>query len=439
MTQRMLAVALCALLLGAKTSPDLSGVTKEQWRKDVKYFAEQLVKRHKNAFHFTTQEQFNRAIADLTAAIPDLESYQIVVRLMEITASIGDGHTGVHLPASFTLYPVALYWFGDELRVVAATTDAKEALGAKVVKIGGVPIEEVADRVKRVISRNENEWYELGTGAAHIARPEILQALGIVPSLQAATFTLENDDGKRFDLSLTPIELQPDMRAKMKSASATAPVSRQHPADALWFTLLPDGKTVYVNFRRYDTIERDCKALFKFLDANKATRLVIDLRQNGGGDFKEGRHSLVERVKRRPEINAKGHLYVLVGRRTFSAALANAVDFRKDTQAILVGEPIGERPNSYSENDEMTLPNSKLVISYSTRYYKFVDEDVPAVIPDVRIDPTWPDFKAGRDAALEWVLANVLSFRAPAEGPTIPAWTRSGSSSPQSRRSPRLR
>ena len=157
---------------------------------------------------------------------------------------------------------------------------------------------------------------------------------------------------------------------------------------------MPDGKTVYANFRRYDSLERDARALFDLVDESKATRLVIDLRQNGGGDFFKGRRSLVERIKRRPAINAKGHLYVLIGRKTFAAALANAVDFRKDTQAILVGEPIGERPNSYSENDEMTLPNSKLVVSYSTRYYRFVDEDVPAVLPDVRIDPTWPDFKA---------------------------------------------
>jgi hypothetical protein len=408
MTKRILAVVLCGLLLGVKgESPDPSGVTPEQWRKDLKYFAEQLVKRHKNAFHFTTKEQFERAIADLDKDIPELAPHQVVVRIMEITASIGDGHTGIHLPSSSN-YPVGLFWFGEELRVVAAAKGdetAKQALGAKVVKVNGLPIAEVRDRVKRVICPNENTWYEMNVSAAFIGRPEILHTLGVVPSTQSATFTFEGDDGKSFDLDLTPIKVQPGTAPVFTSASATMPVSRQHPTDALWFTLLPDGKTVYANFRRYDSLERDAKALFELVDSSKATRLVLDLRQNGGGDFFKGRHSLVERVKKRPAINTKGHFYVLVGRRTFSAAMANAVDFRKDTQAILVGEPIGERPNSYSENDEMTLPNSKLVISYSTRYYKFVDEDVPAVLPDVRIDPTWPDFKAGKDAALERALA----------------------------------
>ena len=66
------------------------------------------------------------------------------------------------------------------------------------------------------------------------------------------------------------------------------------------------------------------------------------------------------------------------------------------------GEPPGERPNSYSENDEMTLPNSRIVISYSTKYYQFLDEDVPAFLPDKRIDPQWDAFKAGRDPVMEW-------------------------------------
>jgi hypothetical protein len=123
-----------------------------------------------------------------------------------------------------------------------------------------------------------------------------------------------------------------------------------------------------------------------------------------GGDFLEGRKHVIRPVKQRAALNQKGRLFVIVGRRTYSAALANAVDFRKDTNAILVGEPIGERPNSYSENDELTLPNSRLVVSYSTRYYKFVDEDVPAVLPDVRIDPSWPDWRAGRDPVMDWIL-----------------------------------
>jgi hypothetical protein len=44
------------------------------------------------------------------------------------------------------------------------------------------------------------------------------------------------------------------------------------------------------------------------------------------------------------------------------------------------------------------------VVSYSTKYYKFLDEDAPAVLPDQRIDPNWPDWLAGRDPVMDWIL-----------------------------------
>jgi len=53
----------------------------------------------------------------------------------------------------------------------------------------------------------------------------------------------------------------------------------------------------------------------------------------------------------------------------------------------------------------MKLPNSGLVVPYSTKYYKFLDEDAPAVMPDKRIDPNWADYKAGRDPVMDWILS----------------------------------
>jgi C-terminal processing protease CtpA/Prc len=160
-----------------------------------------------------------------------------------------------------------------------------------------------------------------------------------------------------------------------------------------------------VSFRAYNSLSENTKKLFQLVDANPTKKLVIDMRQNTGGDYTKVREYLIPAIKQHSSINQKGRLFVIVGRRTFSAAMNSAVDLRKETNAILVGEPIGERPNSYQENDEMKLPNSGVIISYSTKYYKFSDEDVPAVMPDKRIDPTWIDYKDGRDAVMEWILS----------------------------------
>lgn len=95
---------------------------------------------------------------------------------------------------------------------------------------------------------------------------------------------------------------------------------------------------------------------------------------------------------------------MITGRRTFSAAMVNAIDLRNLLGATLVGEPPGEKPNSYQENDEMVLPRSKIVISYSTRYYTFLEPDADAVMPDQLIAPTFEAFRDRRDEPLEWVL-----------------------------------
>jgi len=69
-----------------------------------------------------------------------------------------------------------------------------------------------------------------------------------------------------------------------------------------------------------------------------------------------------------------------------------------------VGRTIGEKPNSYSEPREFTLPNSHWTVRYSTRYYKFVESGENIIRPDQEIKSSWEDYVAGRDLVLEWVL-----------------------------------
>jgi hypothetical protein len=401
--------AALVVCLGGRSLPAAAGA--DQWRDDLRYFAKELPKRHKNLYHAMTREQFERAVADLDAAIPSLQDHQVVVRLLQVTGMVGDGHTAVHLPPSFKIYPIALYWFGKDLRVIAAGADYRNVLGMRVVRIGGMNIDEVQARIATCFASaaNENEWFVLNTSPAFMARPEILHALGIVPDLARASFTVADDGGAQSTVDIHAIETPPIrervLNLGLVPAAKEQPLYRQKLGEPFWFTHLPESQTTYVSFRRYASLGDHAKQLFAFIDSHPTKRLVIDLRQNGGGDFTEGRKHLIAPIAKRAGLNQRGRLFVIVGRTTFSAAMVNAIDFRKETNAILVGEPIGERPNSYSENDEMTLPHTRLVLSYSTRYYKFLDEDAPAVLPDQRIDPDWPAFLAGRDPVMEWILS----------------------------------
>lgn len=88
--------------------------------------------------------------------------------------------------------------------------------------------------------------------------------------------------------------------------------------------------------------------LFALMDKNGAERLIIDLRQNSGGEPMIA-EPLIQEHERRSELSDRGGLFVLVGRRTFSAALTNAAHLRSRAGARTVGEPPRGKPNCPSE------------------------------------------------------------------------------------------
>jgi Peptidase family S41 len=182
---------------------------------------------------------------------------------------------------------------------------------------------------------------------------------------------------------------------------------RQQPDQDFWCTYLQASKTGYCNFRSYKDLKHTARALTALVQHEHSDNLVIDLRLNAGGDFEQGLKYVVNPIRRMSKINRSGHLFVLTGPGTFSAAMANAAHFRKRTRAILVGQPIGEKPNSYQEARETVLPNSQWVARYSVRLYRFVRGEENLIRPDRAIAETWADFQAGRDPVVDWVLGTI--------------------------------
>ncbi|MBZ5623150.1 MAG: hypothetical protein LAQ69_31180 [Acidobacteriia bacterium] len=144
--------------------------------------------------------------------------------------------------------------------------------------------------------------------------------------------------------------------------------------------------------------------LLAFVQQKQAGKLIVDLRQNPGGNYFQGLHHLIEPIRKLAAINRKGHLFVLIGPFTGSAAIIDSSLFHTKTEAILVGQPIGAKPTEYSERKQMKLPNSHLVVSYSVRFYQFAYNDENATRPDREIVPAWAETKTGHDPVIEWCL-----------------------------------
>jgi hypothetical protein len=381
-------------------------LSKDEWREDLRYLARELPLKHKNAFHRITRAQFEREVSALDARLPSLSDDRIVMEMSRIVAMIGDGHTSLGWGSLFPRVPLGLFWFGGELRVTETTVRERRLLGAKVLKIGGVPIAEVYRREQPYIQQAETEGFVRNWSARYLLYPAHLKTLGLSREATHAAYTFEDERGSRFTLNIRAAESADD--AQWLDAARSKPLSAMRAERPLWYEYLKDSQTLYFNFAGYPRrreFEAFSREFFDFIDSHDVKRLVIDMRRNGGGDFNRGREFIVGKLKQRPRFGERGRLYVITGRATFSAGMVNALDFRNELHAILVGEPTGQRPNSYSENRGFSLPNSHLDLSYSTEFYKLQPTDTPGVIPDQLIEPDWSSYRAGRDRALEWILA----------------------------------
>jgi hypothetical protein len=380
-------------------------LTPEQWREDLKFFATELPKRHANAFQYVSRERFEAEVAALYHNIDHLNADEIYAGMDRIANMIGDGHTFIRLPPDDATFPLLLRQFGDETRVAAVTGGNENALGARVLKVQDVPISRAREVLKAFTPSAETEILANARIDGFLTNGMLLHGIGIISNRNTAHYTLADDKGTEFTLEVRALlPADASRREWLPAYKDQRPLFRQKPEDDFWYVYLPDVRTIYCSFRGYQNLAEKSRGLFDLINQKQPDKLVIDLRLNGGGDFAKGLKYIIDPIKSIPNINRKGHLFVLIGPSTFSAAMSNSAHFRFQTNAMLVGQTIGERPNSYQESRELPLPNSHLVLRYSTQLYRFVEKGENLIRPDKEIIPTWDDYRSGRDPVLDWIL-----------------------------------
>ena len=377
----------------------------DDWRADLAYFDRELPRRHKNAFHHVSRDSFEHAVALLEGRLPAMTAPDFWFGLKRITSAIGDVHTGLFVPTSFHRFPLALRWFGDSLRVVAAPVEGKGLIGGTLVEVGGVPIDEVERRLAELVSQDENPWCVRHGLLPMMVIAEAVHEAGLSPDARQATYAVRDSAGNLVRATLQAIELS--AKAGVVTARVDTPLAARRRPEPLWYTPLAGDSCLFVSFSGYQRLAHYTRPLWRWVDHHPVSTLIVDLRPNGGGNYFTGRRCLVNPARDRVRSGRLRHVYALIGNGTLSAAMVNSIDFRNRCHATLLGEPIGERPNSYSERRLTVLPRSRIVVTYSVRYYKFQpSDDPPAVMPDVTIEPTWEEFRVGRDPVLEWALAH---------------------------------
>jgi Peptidase family S41 len=384
-----------------KPNLDLSAA---EWRADLHFLAAELPSRHANAFFLISRATFDAEVAVLNRRIEMANSDEIFVGLQRIVKSIGDGHTGIDTaPPDRRVMPLQFAKFGTDFRVSSVGSGLEQALGARLLQIGGIAIPDVWQRVLTLTSQGELMELRREVALVYLSRGYALHGLDVIPDRNHAIYTLKDDSGRIFDLSVQG--LAPGEITQMKSGYSDAALRFQRADQAFWCQAIEEKLAVYCAWRGYQKLDENAKEMFTLVDQMHPKKLIIDMRDNGGGDNTVGEARIVGPIAVRPDLNSKGRLYVLIGPKTFSAAMNNAAQFQDETRAITVGETIGEKPNSYQEPRQFRLPHSHLVVRASTIFYRFRKTGENAVRPDKEIIPTWEDIRGGSDPVLDWVLS----------------------------------
>jgi C-terminal processing protease CtpA/Prc len=382
-------ILISSTLVFAQTDKQTSKSDTEKWREDLRFMAQEMPKRHKDLFHQMTREQFETAIKNLDARIPQLNRNQIIVEMTRIVAMVGDGHTNLYSTrdpkVGFRVLPVKLYFFKDGLFVRAAKKEQAVLVGARVVKIGDATAEQAYSKVRELIGR-DNEMDVLFFAPHLLVMPEILQALGMSSDTESARLTIERN-GKQQTVELRqigPAEMMAgdtDMTWTAKddwvdmrdAAISPASLWLKDPSNKFWFEMLPDKKTLYlqlnqVNNKDDETLAEFSKRLAAFIESNEVEKLVLDLRLNRGGNGTLLPPLVTALVK--SKINKPGQFFTIIGRSTFSAAQFLVNNLERYTDTIFVGEPSGSKGNIYGDSRRVYMPNSGITIRTSVYYWQ---------------------------------------------------------------------
>jgi hypothetical protein len=324
---------------------------------------------------------------------------------------------------------------------LSVPTDA-DLLGGRVTAIDGQSIDVVMTKLEQ-LRGGTPQWRRL-YASQYLVLQDLLYGIDVAPDMRHSNWTVETPAGasitRRLDAYAPPAS-EPAVFVKrwLSSEPLTGmaeqwravepdrplPISLTDFDTAFRSLALPGTCTQFVQLK--SNADEGGQNIKDFLSSTESRlrqiqpcNVILDLRYDDGGDFVNTYGFARELPK---PIPPAGQIIMLTGPVTFSAGISTAAFVKHAGQGrvVIVGEPVGDRLQFFSEGGWACLPNSQLCVAYETGKHDYqhacTDWDVcfwlnyffqfrvKSLDPDEVIPLSFKDWRAGVDPVLDHAIA----------------------------------
>jgi hypothetical protein len=365
-----------------------------------------------------TEPEFDAKVREIDREIPSMSDVAIELSMMRLVAILGNGHTTLagarRLEYAQTL-PVKFELFQEGLFVTAVDPAYRSLLGAQVLGMDGHDTASVMVAVAPYISR-DNDYWLAAIEPYRLRNVPFLHALGLTTLADRVSLRVKTMQGRTQDVSVPTTIDNPDIWNTLPSPQGWINLyevmSKKPPSyvtrtnENYWFEYDAPNNLVYFQYNKVIDATGEPLAAFAdrlgvFLKTHGVQRLVIDMRWNNGGDTFLNQPLL--HALSCAAVNRPGGVFVIIGPRTFSAALNAADYFQRDLHAIFIGEPTGGKPNAPGDETFFTLPYSKISVNFANVYWEsgWPQDARWAIAPDIYVPRSFAQYLNGSDPALD--------------------------------------